>query len=128
MTDPRFAVTGSLTDPRSAVRGSLTRSTAHPVAVVLVVLVDGAGGGGCGRLAGGRGRRGVGDVVVSGHVDAQLRVEMGLVDGGQVTPGHHAVGVVHVDEGPHHHGLVGPRFCIGAGRTTFLSIKGFIST
>ena len=33
--------------------------------------------------------------------------QLGLVDGGQVTAGHHAVGVVHVDEGPHHHGLVG---------------------
>ena len=49
----------------------------------------------------------MGDVVGAGHVDAELRVEMGLVDGGQVAAGHHAVGVVHVDEGPHHHGLVG---------------------
>lgn len=44
--------------------------------------------------------------VGSSHVHAQLSVELGLVDGGQLVPRHHAVGIVHVDDGSHHHGWV----------------------
>lgn len=40
------------------------------------------------------------------HVQAQLGTELGLVDGGQLVPGHHTIGVVHADDGSHDHGGV----------------------
>lgn len=77
---------------------------AHPAAFVLLVLVDGTGGRRRGRLAGRWRRRGVADG--SAHVQAQLAVDLGLVDGGQLVPRQHPIGAVHADDGLHHHGGV----------------------
>lgn len=84
----------------------LRQAVTHSGAFIAFVLIDGAGRRGCGRLAGGRRRGGVSNVG-SGHVHAQLSVELGLVDGGQLVPRHHPIGIVHADDGPHHHGRVG---------------------